>query len=112
LKLGDIISHIFIDRQKLLGYALNPEHSRGRHKAVVFKQLLGYTEENYELLLRQIEAHALESEVQVGIQNEHGQRYTVDIEVIGTEGQIHIVRTGWIVPPDSNEARLITLYVR
>ncbi|MBW4596036.1 MAG: hypothetical protein KME46_24830 [Brasilonema angustatum HA4187-MV1] len=30
-----------IDRQKLSGYCLNPEHPEGRHKARLFKSVLG-----------------------------------------------------------------------
>ena len=34
-----------VDRQKLIGYCLNPEHARGKHKARVFATL-GFTAEN------------------------------------------------------------------
>ena len=34
-----------VDRQKLTGYCLNPEHPRGKHKARVFARL-GFTAEN------------------------------------------------------------------
>jgi hypothetical protein len=33
-----------VDRQKLTGYCLNPEHQRGKHKARVFATL-GFTAE-------------------------------------------------------------------
>jgi len=41
-----------------------------------------------------------------------GQRYTVDLPVTGTEERQGIVRTGWLVSPGADEARLLTLYVR
>ena len=39
---GDVA---IVDRQKLTGYCLNPEHPRGKHKARVFATL-GFTAEN------------------------------------------------------------------
>jgi hypothetical protein len=38
-----------VDRQKLTGYCLNPEHPRGKHKARVFATL-GFTAENADAL--------------------------------------------------------------
>lgn len=38
--------------------------------------------------------------------------YTADIPVEGTEGRHAVVRTGWIIAPESREAHLVTLYVR
>ncbi len=38
-----------VDRQKLTGYCLNPEHPRGKHKARVFA-MLGLTAENADEL--------------------------------------------------------------
>ncbi|MCL1468925.1 DUF6883 domain-containing protein [Argonema galeatum] len=67
---------------------------------------------NYEPLLEQISAQALEAEAILGQTDEHGQRYRVDLEITGTEGQQEIVRTGWIVEPGSDAARLVTLFVR
>ena len=62
--------------------------------------------------LEQISDQALETEAIVGRGDEHGQRYQVDLEIIRIEAQREIVRTGWIVEPDSEVARLVTLYVR
>ena len=38
-----------VDRQKLTGYCLNPEHPRSKHKARVFATL-GFTAENDDAL--------------------------------------------------------------
>jgi len=91
---------------------LNPDHPHGSHKAWLFKKLLGYTKENYEILKNQIEAQALSSETVSGKADQRGQRYTVDIVIEGMEGQNAVVRTGWLVALNSNEARLTTLFVR
>lgn len=112
MKLGDIVTRLVIDSRKLTEYALNPDNPVGADKAVMFQRHLGFTRDNYESLLEQISAQSLEAEAILGRTDEHGQRYRVDFEIIGTQGQREIVRTGWIVEPDSDAARLVTLYVR
>jgi hypothetical protein len=112
MKLGDIVSRLVIDPRKLREYALNPDNPIGGDKAVMFQRHLGFTRDNYQPLLEQIAAQALEAEAILGQTDEHGQRYRVDLEIIGTEGQQEIVRTGWIVEPGSDAARLVTLFVR
>lgn len=112
MKLREIVTRLVIPPRKLTDYALNLENPVGRDKAVIFQRLLGFTQDNYELLLVQISEQALDNEAVLGRNDEHGQRYTVDLEIIGIEGQREIVRTGWIVEPESNVARLVTLYVR
>jgi hypothetical protein len=113
MKLRDSVSRIVIDPRKLSEYALNPDNPVGADKAVMFQRHLGFTRDNYQLLLEQISAQALEAEAILQRTDKHGQRYQVDLEIIGVEeGQREIVRTGWIVEPDSDVARLVTLYVR
>ncbi len=113
MKLGDVVSRVIVDKRKLTEYALNPDNPVGADKALMFQRHLGFAKDNYETLLEQISALALEAEAILGKSDQHGQRYQVDLEIIGVEqGQREIVRTGWIVEPDSGIARLVTLYVR
>jgi hypothetical protein len=112
MKLGDVVSRLAIDRRKLTDYALNPDNPVGADKALIFRLRLGYTRDNYELLLQQIETQALAAEALPTQADQHGQRYQLDLEIAGVEGQSDIVRTGWIVPPGADFARLVTLYVR
>ncbi|MBW4568822.1 MAG: hypothetical protein KME31_12580 [Tolypothrix carrinoi HA7290-LM1] len=112
MKLEDIVSSIVIDPRKLTDYALNRDNPVGADKAVIFQRDLGFTIDNYQLLLEQISTQALDAEALKGRADEHGQRYTVDLDITGTQGQREIVRTGWIVELDSDAARLVTLYVR
>jgi len=112
MKLADIVEQVRVDPRKLINYALNPEAPWGRHKAVVFKQALGFTQQNYADLLAQIEQQALEAEATFHSEDEFGRRYTVDLSVQGRDGRKGVVRTGWIVAPGADVARLVTLYVR
>jgi hypothetical protein len=112
LKLKDVVSRIEIDPRKLVEYALNPNsQSGGASKAILFERCLGFTQENYEVLLEQIQEKALDAEASISKLNEYGQRYQVNLEIIGIEGQRETVKTGWIVRPDSTVAQLTTLYV-
>ena len=54
----------------------------------------------------------MHAEVTFYSEDKFGKRYTADITVEGMEGQRAVVRTGWIVTPESMEAHLVTLYVR
>lgn len=108
MKLADFANCLAIDADKLTEYALNPDSPWGGHKAKVFRELLGFTRENYADLLAQIEEKALAAEAIFHSEDEFGQRYTVDILIRGTEERQAVVRTGWLIPPGSSEARLIT----
>ena len=113
MKLRDIVTDVIIDSRKLTEYALNPDNPKGIDKAVMFERYLGFTQDNYQFLLEQIESKVLNAEAVLQRTDIYGQRYQVDLAIIGIKPeQQEIVRTGWIVKSDSNTARLVTLYVR
>lgn len=100
----------FIDLRKLRDYCLNVGHPRGRHKARLFRTVLGLTEEDAELLSQALLAGVLGSAAVQTQTDEHGVRYTVDLALMlrGRSGQ---VRTAWIVRQDEDFPRLLTCYV-
>ncbi|MCP4346920.1 MAG: hypothetical protein GY795_15505 [Desulfobacterales bacterium] len=100
-----------IDMRKFIEYALNPEHSVGGDKAVVFESVLGYNLSNYKSLFYQIKQGVTENTPLPGKADRFGARYTVDIPVRGPEGTA-IVRTGWIYKPGSDIPELTTLFVK
>lgn len=112
MKLGDLVRELEVDPRKLRDYALNPENPVGKDKAAIFERRLGFTRENYEGLMAQIRENAIAAEATPTHADEHGQRYRVDVEIVGIAGQRAVVRTGWIVEPGMEIARLVTLYVR
>ena len=112
MKLKDIVTRLVIDSRKLTEYALNPDNPIGANKALMFQQCLGYTKDNYEHTPATDSRSSFGSVATPTQADEHGQRYRVDLEIIGLQNQRGIVRTGWIVEPESNFARLVTLYVR
>ena len=110
--LREVAESLIADPKKLINYSLNLENPVGGDKARVFQSALGFNQQNYRLLLEQIEAIAPGVEAISTRLDEHGQRYQVDFEVVGIEvNQCEMIRTGWIVKPGQGIARLITLYV-
>jgi hypothetical protein len=113
MKLREIINNLVINSRKLTEYALNPDNPKGVNKALMFQRHLGYTKDNYQPLLDQIYAKALDTEATFQFKDKHGERYQIDIKIQGIEpNQQEIVRTGWLRENNSDTARLVTLYVR
>jgi filamentous hemagglutinin len=112
LKLSDIANRIIIDPRKLTHYALDPNSPHGKHKAVLFERLLGFTRENCAGLIHQIETRSPQAEAVFHSEDEFGKRYEVDVLVEGIAGQQATVRTGWLILSGTYDAHLVTLYVR
>lgn len=96
--------------EKLRDYCLNEEHPRGRHKARVFATALGFTSDDAPKLLEMLLAAAAAQEVQVGENDEFGQRYILDIAVVGLT-ELVTVRSVWIIRPQDDVPHLVTCYV-
>jgi hypothetical protein len=112
VKLRNLATSIVVEVHKLTEYALNPKHERGRHKAQVIETALGYTRDHCQPLIEQIERQALDAEAIVQKTDAYGQRVRVEIPITGVSGQQAIVVTGWLITPESDMARLVTLFVR
>lgn len=101
-----------IPSKKLEGYALDPTHKTGAHKAIVFESALGITKENAALLEAQIRAGLPKVAAHQLQDAKHGKIFRVDIPVTGPKGSA-IVRTGWIIEKDGTGIpRLTTAYVK
>ncbi len=112
MKLENIVTAISIPPNKIPKYALNLNHPIGGDKAYMFQRHLGYTQDNYSFLEKQIQEKALTANAVERQPNEYGRIFQVDLEILGNyQGQKETVRTGWIVKPDSNLAQLTTLYI-
>ncbi|MDJ1173937.1 DUF6883 domain-containing protein [Roseofilum capinflatum] len=113
MKLKELVDEIFIDPRKLTHYALDPDNPKGKNKALMFAKYLGYTKDNYQALLDQIYQKVPDAEAIPQSQDQYGTRYQIDLEIQGIEPeQIETVRTGWLVPENSQHARLTTLFIK
>jgi hypothetical protein len=85
------------------------EHDDGKHKARLFASILGMTADNAEEL-RQILLEVVKvQEVQLGRQDEFGQRYTLDF-TIEWQNKSATLRSGWIIEHGSEIPKLTTCY--
>jgi hypothetical protein len=112
MKLRETIDEVIIDPRKLTDYALDLDNPKGKDKAVMFQRHLGFVKNNYQILLDQIYNLVLDADAISQNEDQFGMRYRIDLQIQGIEAeQIEIVRTGWLVPPNSKQARLTTLYI-
>jgi hypothetical protein len=100
-----------VDRQKLTGYCLNPEHPRGKHKARVFATALGFTAENADDLRTALLTAAATAEAQPAASDRFGDRYVLEFEINGPRGA-GVVRSTWIVRRGESSPRLTSCFVK
>ena len=113
MQLKELVNEIIIDPRKLTDYALDQNNPKGKNKALIFAKYLGYTKDNYLLLLEQIYQKVLDAEAIPKNQDQYGTRYQIDLNIQGIKPeQIETVRTGWLIPTNSRQARLVTLYIK
>lgn len=100
-----------VDLRKLRDYALGPEHPRGKHKARVFASVLGLASGDAGWLRDEILAGVQSEPAIPGVEDQHGQRYVVDLPITTPEATA-IVRTVWIVRVEKTFPRLASCYIR
>ncbi len=98
-----------VDIRKLRDYCLNSEHSTGKHKARLFRSILGMTSDNAfelrQLLLSVIKTH----QAKLGRRDNFGQRYILDFR-LEWQNKNAIVRSSWIIEHNSQIPRLTSCY--
>jgi hypothetical protein len=99
-----------LDIRKIEDYCLSAGHPRGRHKARLFREVLGidrseaaWLRETLLEAIRSIEAVQLASDI-------YGSRWRVDVPVM-RQGKSAVIRTVWIVRGGENAARFVTCWV-
>lgn len=103
-------SDLIIPQQKFTEYALNS--SKEPNKSRVFKSVLGYTLDNWKDLEENIRKNLRKEEMEFLLENQYGKKYRCDVELTGPNGKTAVVRTGWILKPDSENLQMTTVYVR
>jgi hypothetical protein len=100
-----------VDREKLAGYCLSPEHPRGKHKARVFATALGFTVENAEDLRGALLTAAATVDAVPAVSDQFGDRYVLEFEITGPRGA-GIIRSTWIVRRGTRTPRLTSCFVK
>jgi len=99
-----------IPTDKLVGYALSPDHSRGRHKARVFASALGIHDSDWRYLHDQLLTGVVDAPVRGTRITPFGVLYEVVVLVHGLNGATCPVATVWLVGRD-RPPRLVTCWV-
>ena len=100
-----------INPNKLTGYALNPNHPVGGHKARVFESALWFNKSNADDLMVQLQQGVKTNIPIPGKVDQYSERFTVEIPVVGPKGE-GVVTSGWIYKPSSNVPELTTISVK
>lgn len=98
-----------IPKEKFTMYALDPVKQPDKAKA--FKEALGYTKENYQDLIDNIQNNLKEDFMVLKNKDKFGKRYEYVMELTGANGRKANVCTGWIKENDSSEPRMTSAYV-
>ena len=102
-------------RDKLLRYALNPEHASGGPKAEGFERILGITAEHVEQLEAAIEHAILEQPISgVRVKPPYGVHCEVQIEIGGLgdkSDRVAEVITAWELADPQAAPRLVNAYI-
>lgn len=90
-------------------YALNPAHRVGRHKALLFRELLNLTEMEDTVLYTWLMETVADHEAALGDRDDYGQRYEID-RLMVRGGRQAVVRSVWVIRPNEDFPRLVTCY--
>lgn len=96
-----------VEPEKVREYLLSATHPVGRFKAAFFS-VLGYTDENWAELQRDLLRIAADGEAVQGKFSRFGNKYEVPAILTGPSGRSAAVLTVWIVRHGEEIPRLVT----
>jgi hypothetical protein len=99
-----------VEIEKLRDYCLSSEHPRGRHKARVFRSILGMTAAHADELRAALIDAALNENATIGTSDLYGIRYIIDFELRRDE-RVAEIRSCWIVLRGETAPRFVTCYI-
>lgn len=94
---------------KLERYSLNMEHPKGKDKAIMFRNRLGITLANKELLEGALLESAVSNEAKTHKTDAYGTQYDVNF-LMATETGSSLVLGCWIIRTDEDFPRLTNTY--
>lgn len=98
-----------ISKEKFTKYAL--DYEKAPDKAEAFEKALGYTKDNYEDLIDNIQNHFEQAKWKYKASNQYGKLYEYVMELVGANGKKANVCTGWILKNGEDEPSLTSAYV-
>jgi len=101
---------LILELRKLEDYCLSPSHPRGRHKARVFREALGLSQEDAVWLRDTLLMAARQAEAVDLVSDEIGQRWRIDV-AITRHARHAMIRTIWIMRSCETALRFVTCWV-
>lgn len=99
-------------REKFTKYSLNPDNPNAKGKAESYKKGLGYTKENADGLISQVEKYVLSGNRPYEVsQSEFGTKYKFRIPVLGPNGKTKNVIAVYQIDNGTSIPRMVTNYM-
>lgn len=95
--------------EKIKGYLLNLQHTKGRGKAKFFMRF-GFSMAEWKQLAEALVAHAQVYEVAKTEETTFGLRYVLEGELLTPTGRRPMVRAVWFIEQGDVVPRLVTAY--
>ncbi len=99
----------FVPEAKLSEYLISETHAVGKAKAK-FLRILGYDEDNLDLLADGLIKIPNTQEINQKISSKHGTKYVISGLLPTLVGKTVKIKTIWIINKDENVPRFITAY--
>ena len=100
-----------ISMEKLVNYVLNTEHPIGKHKAYLFKEVLGYSVGTARNLAVKIMDEIYNFPAIFKGSDRFGNKYEIIMNIEGINGRTAPVITAWIIDSGSDVPRLTSAYI-
>lgn len=97
-----------IPRGKLEGYALDPAHEDGQHKARLFKSILEFEKADWQKLEKAILDELPYHEAVLSRVDKWGEFYSVSLPVVGRNGKTAVVQTIWKIETGTDFPSFVT----
>jgi hypothetical protein len=94
---------------KLERYSLNLQHSKGKDKATLFRNRLGITVENKELLEEALLESAINNEAEIYKTDDYGTQYDTKFFMTTAAGGAWVLSC-WIIRSNEDFPRLTNVY--
>ena len=98
-----------VEIEKLRNYCLNSDHRIGKHKAKLFRSMLGITQSDAEELRHILLSVIQTNHATLGKKDNFGQRYIIDFTLNWKNREANI-RSAWIIENNSDIPRLTSCY--
>ena len=100
----------FVDLGKLSGYALDPNHPKGKHKARVFVSALGLTAADVRVLAAALRRAAATASAEIRHTDKHGVHYRIDF-TMSHASRTATIRSVWVILHGETAPRFTSAWI-